>query len=65
MMDQPREMPAYDDLDPMPGQRLPWQHGDATNESRMETDPDRLPGDPPAQDDDDEDDDEAGLPDRS
>lgn len=41
-----REMPPHDDLDPLPGQRLPWDlpwEPDREQEERMETDPTLMP----------------------
>jgi hypothetical protein len=48
MPKQFREMPAYHDLDPLPGQRLPWElpwEPRDQEESRLETDPGEMPGD--------------------
>ena len=55
-----REMPPYDDLDPLPGQRLPWElpwEPKEEEESRLETDPGQMPDD---DEDGDDDSDEAG-----
>ena len=53
-----REMPLYDDLDPLPGQRLPWElpwEPDGEEESRMETDPGQMPDDDEDEEDDTDD----------
>jgi hypothetical protein len=55
-----REMPAYDDLDPLPGQRLPWEPDRQQEELSMERD--RVPM-PDEDDDDDETEDDDGSDD--
>ena len=40
MNDKPRGFPPYDDLDPLPGQRLPWETDGTWG---LETDPDWKP----------------------
>lgn len=48
MSKQHREVPDYDDLDPPPGQRLPWElpwESRDQEEIRSETDPGEMPDD--------------------
>ena len=54
MKGKPEGMPSFDDLDPLPGQRLPWETGAAP--WSLETDPDWKPDDErviPGEDEDD------------
>lgn len=55
-----RETPPYDDLDPLPGQRLPWDlpwEADRDREEQlMETDPTLIPDEDSEADETEEDD---------
>jgi hypothetical protein len=54
MKSKPKGMPAFDDLDPLPGQRMPWETGPGA--WGLETDPDWKPDEErviPGEDEDD------------